>query len=257
MKPQDEYQELAALYALGALDTPERKSFEAHLAAGCAACQESLREARDVSDELALSIDPIDPPARVRERLFSRVGNDPVRADASLNPSGQKSTAHVYWAALATAASLVVATGLWIQTRSLARELDNETSNRLLLEEELARVKEIFDALSSPRNRAVSLDAQPAAPGARASAFLDSQNGRLFLYVENLDPLPAGQTYQIWLIVDGTPVSAGIFDVQADGSARLDGEPLPGFEGNVTVAVTVEPAGGVPQPTGPMVLLSS
>ena len=103
----------------------------------------------------------------------------------------------------------------------------------------------------------MSLDAQPAAPRARASAFLDSQNGRLFLYVENLDPLPPGQTYQIWLIVDGTPVSAGIFDVQPDGSARLNGEPLPGFEGTVTVAVTVEPEGGVPQPTGPMVLLGS
>ena len=254
MTGHDEYQELAALYALGALDTPDRESFEAHLAAGCAACQESLREARGVSDELALSVDPVDPPARVRERLFSKVQSD---ADISANPSVPKANTYVYWAALATAASLVVATGLWIQTRSLARELDNETSNRLRLEEELAGVTEIFDALSSPRNRAVSLDAQPAAPGARASAFLDSQNGRLFLYVENLDPLPAGQTYQIWLIVDGTPVSAGIFDVQADGSARLDGEPLPGFEGTVTVAITVEPAGGVAQPTGPMVLLGS
>ena len=250
----DEYQELAVLYALRALDTPERESFEAHLAAGCAACQKSLREARGVSDELAPSIDPVDPPSRVRKRLFEKVHDD---ADRSAQPSVPQGKSYVYWAALATAASLVAAAGLWIQTRSLARELAIETSNRLRLEEELAGVTEIFDALSSPRNRAVSLDAQPAAPGARASAFLDSQNGRLFLYVENLDPLPAGQTYQIWLIVDGTPVSAGVFDVQADGSARLNGEPLPGFEGAVTVAVTVEPAGGVPQPTGPMVLLGT
>ena len=250
----EEYEELAALYALRALDMPERESFAAHLATGCAACQSSVREARDVSDELALSIDPVDPPARVRERLFEKVRND---TDKAANPTGPKRNSYVYWAALATAASLVVATGFFIQTRSRARELDAETSSRLRLEEELAGVTEIFEALSSPRNRAVSLDAQPAAPRARASAFLDSQNGRLFLYVENLDPLPPGQTYQIWLIVDGTPVSAGIFDVQPDGSARLNGEPLPGFEGTVTVAVTVEPEGGVPQPTGPMVLLGS
>lgn len=254
MTGHDEYQNLAPLYALDALDAPERESFECHLASGCAACQASVQEARRVSDELALSIDPITPSARVRERLFIKVRND---AEVPAKTSGQKGRASTYWAALATAASLVVATGLWIQTRSLTRELENETSDRIRLEEELAGVEAIFDALSSPRNRAVSLDGQPAAPGARASAFLDSQNGRLFLYVENLDPLPSGQTYQIWLIVDGTPVSAGVFDVQADGSARLDGEPLPGFEGTVTVAVTVEPAGGVPQPTGPMVLLGS
>ena len=36
----EEYEELAALYALRALDTPERESFEAHLATGCTACQQ-------------------------------------------------------------------------------------------------------------------------------------------------------------------------------------------------------------------------
>ena len=40
----EEYEELAALYALRALDMPERESFEAHLATGCAACQSSLRK---------------------------------------------------------------------------------------------------------------------------------------------------------------------------------------------------------------------
>ena len=75
----------------------------------------------------------------------------------------------------------------------------------------------------------------------------------------DLPPLPEGQTYQLWVIVEGTPVSAGTFDVEPDGSARYDAEPLPPVEADaaVALAVTVEPAGGVPQPTGPMALVES
>lgn len=59
--------------------------------------------------------------------------------------------------------------------------------------------------------------------------------------------------------MDGTPVSVRTFDVGPDGNARLYGEPLPSFQDDVTinVAVTEEPDGGVPQPTGPMVLLGT
>ncbi len=67
-----------------------------------------------------------------------------------------------------------------------------------------------------------------------------------------------GQTYQLWLIGAGSPpVSMGVFGVEPDGSGRLDTASVPAFTGEVTVAVTVEPAGGVPLPTGPMVLMGS
>ncbi|MGH9463336.1 MAG: anti-sigma factor domain-containing protein, partial [Vicinamibacteria bacterium] len=102
-----------------------------------------------------------------------------------------------------------------------------------------------------------SLVGQGPAPGARATAFIDSPNRRLLLYVYNLPEPPPGRTYQLWVIVEGTPVSVGTFGVEPDGSTRFDAEPLPPFEGAVTVAVTVEPEGGVPQPTGPMVLMGS
>ncbi|MGH9335392.1 MAG: anti-sigma factor, partial [Vicinamibacteria bacterium] len=108
-----------------------------------------------------------------------------------------------------------------------------------------------------PQTRAVSLAGQGEAEGAAAKAFLDPANRRLFLYVYNLPPPPAGRTYQLWLIVGGSPVSMGTFGVEPDGSGRLDTATVPAFEGEVTVAVSVEPEGGVPQPTGPIVLVGS
>ena len=128
---------------------------------------------------------------------------------------------------------------------------------RQTMETQLAELQDVFGAFISPTTQGVSLSGLEASPNASAKALLDPDNGRLFLYVYGLDPLPPESTYQIWLLVDGQPVSVGTFDVEADGAARLDPQPLPSFEGTVNVAVTVEPAGGVLRPTGPMVLLGT
>ena len=187
--------------------------------------------------------------------LMARVGDDVGRQNGESTGS---STGRVsLWPVLAAAAGLVVALAAGFHARSLEDSLAEETARRRAAEVELERLRDSLASITSPQNRAVSLDGLEAAASARASAFLDRENRRLFLYVENLPALPPGRTYQIWLLVDGTPVSVGTFDVDSDGGARLDGEPLPAFEGSVSVAVTEEPAGGVAQPTGPMVLLGS
>ena len=66
----------------------------------------------------------------------------------------------------------------------------------------------------------------------------------------NLPPLPAGRTYQVWIVTPDAPVSAGLLrpgdrgDVHAVFTAPRD-------VGRVAaVAVTIEPDGGVPAPTG-------
>jgi len=72
---------------------------------------------------------------------------------------------------------------------------------------------------------------------------------------ENLPVLPANRSYQLWTIVGGKPVSHGVFELDANGAAQLLGEPAPGMA--EAYAVTVEPLGGVSEPTGPKVLLGT
>jgi hypothetical protein len=298
---RDEHLELAAVYALGALDGEDRAHFEAHLAGGCAICEVALREAAAVADDLVLAIDPVAPPPRVKARLLARVQGQQA-------PQPRRSP----WIPLALAASLLVAIALGTQVQTLRVALEGErreaagAATRLAraeeaatqvdrlraerdavqtklaaaersataaqaqlaewrdlatrLEETQARLAQAEDALAlltGPGIQTVSLAGQSAAPGARARAFLDPERGRLLLYVYDLPPPPAGKTYQLWVILGGMPIDAGTFGVQPDGRTRYDARPVPGFEGQVTVAVTIEPAGGVPQPTGPMVLAGS
>ena len=59
------------------------------------------------------------------------------------------------------------------------------------------------------------------------------------------------------MIEGSTPRSEGVFPVDERGQARHVLPEVPGAEGVGAFAVTLEPAGGVPAPTGPMVLLGS
>ena len=60
-------------------------------------------------------------------------------------------------------------------------------------------------------------------------------------------------TYQAWTIESGVARSAGVFDT-ADGRARHRAALSSLIASDAVIAVTLEPAGGVPQPTGAIVL---
>lgn len=71
----------------------------------------------------------------------------------------------------------------------------------------------------------------------------------------DLPQSPAGRDYQLWVIRDGQPVDAGIFNPAADGRAVALVKAVPDIDHINAFAVTLEPKGGVPQPTGQMYLL--
>jgi anti-sigma-K factor RskA len=71
-----------------------------------------------------------------------------------------------------------------------------------------------------------------------------------------LPAAPEGKTYQLWAIAGGSaPVSAGVFTVDTSGAGSLSVRPLPGVATVNAFAVTLEPVGGLPAPSGEMYLL--
>ncbi len=68
MDQEKNLHELAALYAVGALDDAEREMFEQHLRSGCEGCQAELRALELVTDNLAM-VAAAEPPAGLRQRL--------------------------------------------------------------------------------------------------------------------------------------------------------------------------------------------
>jgi len=70
------------------------------------------------------------------------------------------------------------------------------------------------------------------------------------LRAANLPPAPAGKIYEMWIIpAGGKPVAAGLFQTEANGTgAHLQSGPVD-VASTGAVAVTLESAGGAPQPT--------
>lgn len=71
-----EIEELAPLYALGVLTAEEARAFEEHLAEGCSACEQELREFEAVTGLIGASAPEAEPPAQVRERLLESLSKD-------------------------------------------------------------------------------------------------------------------------------------------------------------------------------------
>ena len=134
------------------------------------------------------------------------------------------------------------------------RVVDLENANKALAD------------LVSPANadrlanaRVAVLKPLPNGPaGASGAAMWSPQDQRGLIALENLPPLPANQNYQLWLIDPklAVPVSGGVIPANAVGSVRL---PIATqFRVDVVdrFAMTIEPVGGSPTPTGRMVLAS-
>jgi anti-sigma-K factor RskA len=109
--------------------------------------------------------------------------------------------------------------------------------------EEIARI------LASPYAKMASLNGTEFAKDAYAMVFVEPDTRRGFFYANNLPALPAGKTYQLWVITD-KPVSAGTFLLDRGRKGRVMLQNIPDVGRIKRFAVSLEPAGGRPLPTG-------
>lgn len=253
MSSHPQFDEDFDLQALGALEGDESDALELHLA-HCDACRERADAARGRMALLGLAAPALAPPPEVRERLLRRIRVRAVLGTAT-RPAGW-----LRWVtpALALAAIvLAVATGvLWRQNSRLVRRTQDLEAAAKQQAEAMERARDVLDVLTSPETIRVALVPNGTKPVPRGRALYNTAKGRLLFSAVDLPALPAGRTYELWLIpVKGDPIGAGVFQPDAKGNGEVV---LPTLEAGVKAkafAVTVEPAGGVPKPTGSMVMV--
>ena len=77
------------------------------------------------------------------------------------------------------------------------------------------------------------------------------------MVVYTMRPPKPGMTYQVWLITGAAKISAGTFQPDSTGHAFMQARYALDRNALKAVAVTEEPAGGMPSPTGPIVVAGS
>ena len=133
-------------------------------------------------------------------------------------------------------------------------ELRGLTAENVALREQLLNQGQILAALGRDGAQTVVVNGTESNPDASGALLVSQDDNRALLTVSGLAPLPGSQTYQLWLIEGDSPRSAGLFGVDEAGQSVYLFAVEPGSESFDAVGVSVEPAGGSPQPTGDIVL---
>jgi len=217
-----ELHDLTPAYALDALDPAEARAFERHLAT-CERCRDELAKLQDAAGALAFATDAPPPPPHLRERILER-----ARGERS-NVIPLRRNRPFQWAAGAATAAAAAAVALGVWGASVDRDLDSERS-------------------ANAEVAAILSDAAREAPVRGATGTLVvARSGRAVLALDDLPRVPEGKRYHLWVISDGEPQPAGLFD--EPGVHVLERAVPPG----ATVAVTAED-GPRTAPTSPPVL---
>jgi anti-sigma-K factor RskA len=245
------------LYALGVLEGEEKAAIESHVPT-CAECATRLAEARGRIGLLAFSAPRVEPSPTVRERLMRQIHASVEGAEAQRaqrEPERAGGFFGRWWAAVLVPACILllfVAARLRNENERLSRELAQEQATLQQQQKQLDEALHAQALLESKDTVSVALAQQPGMPKGDVRVMYNSKMG-MAMCDGWVEPAPANKSYQLWLVPkDGKPISAGVID---GGPINPWTVKLPQGMAAKAFAVTLEPAGGMPQPTGPMVLV--
>lgn len=245
--------DLIESYAFGSLEAPEHEGVEVHLDSGCEACLQRLREAGELSVQLAMAVPQHQPPEHVRSKIFDHVrGDGPARQSRSRRGV-------VAWASAAVMAAASIVLVVWMA--DMRQDMSELRAERDAARAEVVRLvgsdsaeEEARHLLGKPCTRLVDLAGVDPNPQAFGKVILHPDETVGVIYVYRMPQVAEGMNYQLWMMRDGESRSVGVFEVAEDGSAILRLQALPDPATIAAFQVTIEPAGGRPSPTGMMYL---
>jgi anti-sigma factor RsiW len=224
---------LAGAYTLDAVDDLERAAFTRHLTA-CPACAQEVAELAETVTRLAEET-AVPPPPELRARVLRQAAGTPQAGPASTflprtAPTAQtaRPTRWRPWIAGAVAAS-VLAAGAAATTYAIQNH-------------RVRQAERIQTVLTAPD--AVTLTA-PARGGGQVSMVLSPARDAAVVVLSGLTTPDRAHAYQLWLIDDGRPASAGVLEAGQAGGARY----INRVGGADLLGLTLEPAGGSTRPS--------
>ena len=182
------------------------------------------------------------PNPKVREKLLANTRNKEVKIR------------NLSWIWKAASISIIVGTSVlalyfYGEWKNALQQNALLLSERTQIAENLNQVKsekEIIDqrndiAFSANYERVV-LNGTGNAPDKQAVVFWEKSTSKVYVFAGNLSSLDPDQQYQLWALVDGQPVDAGVFN-------SGDFTPMKEIGAADSFAVTIEQKGGSPTPT--------
>lgn len=219
--------------------------------------QQALDEAEATMDRLALDGQE-QPPAALKSAILDTLVNEGLVDGFIQKPVDdgfQVRRSTNWYAVMAAACALLLVIGV-IYHINTVKELKSKLSvltareRNLLVEnvnfrEQLINKEEEIMITAKASVSKYNLAGGPGHENSSATLYWDKTTKEVFLLPQNLSVLPAGKQYQLWAIVDGKPVDAGVYT--KDNFTAL--QKMRSTERAEMFAITIEKQGGAKQPT--------
>jgi anti-sigma-K factor RskA len=237
-------------YVLGELSEQERETLEKNLAQS-AELREELTRVEQTQEQLLMRI-AVAPPTHVRANILNAV--DEVRPATKVVPLNAGLDFWKYAAAACVAVALLSSYfaftyyGKWQKAEFALNDLiaqNNQIAKDYnTVNQKLNTLKQEVDVFSNPSFAHIIMKGTENSPNALASIYWNKTTNEVYVSIHQLQQLAQDKQFQLWAIVDGKPVDAGVFDNHSGNLIKMKNIP-----NAAAFAVTIEPRGGSVNPT--------
>ncbi len=257
---------LCSGYVFGALSERERIRFEKLLSEATDEERVLFEEMHEQAAHFSLLSESESPSLKVRNAVLKyaqehpRVNNNAYAQKEDVNIQPAKINSLNRLMSIAAMILFITTAILGIYVLHLKQTVTHQSDKISELADAVNEREAQLSILDARNVQVINLSGQKVNPQGYGRVFWDPDNKKALLQVSNLPAVPKNKDYQLWMIKNNKPVSAGVFDVKGNKKtayfqihklAPANKKSLNAF------AITLEPKGGVPQPTGKIYLMGS
>jgi anti-sigma-K factor RskA len=247
---------LLELYALGLTSAEETIQVEEWISQFPEIKEEI--EAIEMSLESYARAYSIEPSPLVKDKILSQISKDEQKNIYNLSSAGNgKHPSRTYriptFFKLGAAAIFILLIGSIVLMYSYYNKYQSASRELQLAQQKIDQQNQANHAMETDINvmtdknsLPVVLKGTPHAPDALAKIYWMKTTGDVYVDPTNLPGVPSGKQYQLWAIVDGKPVDAGMISTEK-GIYHI--QKMKSFGRAEAFAITLEKAGGSPTPT--------
>ncbi len=228
--------------------------------------REEIRAIQETLELAALS-SPIEPSAGTKSKIWNAINEHeeiaPVipinRPESYVNDVEERTISgarNKNWLTYAASFALIFGTAsvaiyFYSQSRNMENQLAAATQSNEKMKAEMLQSKDSLGKIGSTLNliadagtKKVTLAGVPTSKDSKAVVFWNESKKQVMLTGIELPQAPTDKQYQLWALVDGVPVDAGVFDYSAANSMIE----MKSIDKSQAFAITLEPKGGSVSP---------
>ncbi|MFT4030886.1 MAG: anti-sigma factor [Siphonobacter sp.] len=220
--------------------------------------QERLEEVQNLLEDYAWEMAK-EPPAELRGKIISQIQPLSTR---NVKPTGileQTFTPYRNWVAAAAVFIVLSFIGNFFLFQKLQQSKDriallendnNQLASNLKVQKaSFINIREEIAVLQNPGTKLIKLKGEPIAPTAFAMLYWNHDKSETYLANVQLPKVPEDKQYQLWAIVNGKHVNAGVYDPVTSI------QKVKNIQGASSFAISLEPKGNeTKEPTGKVYL---